>query len=126
MVGPGGDGDPPRPRFQGPSIGRKEVEVQSVQCPSGRAALAGIILALGVGRAAPAGAAPPEAREVVVAADASSDFRTVQEAVDAVPAGNSERFVIRIRPGTYKGRVVVPPNKPFVSFLGEDAERTIL
>jgi pectin methylesterase-like acyl-CoA thioesterase len=88
--------------------------------------MAGVILALSAGLVAPAEATPPEARAVVVAGDGSGDFRTVQEAVDAVPAGNAERFVIRIRPGTYKGRVVVPPDKPFVSFLGEDAERTIL
>jgi pectinesterase len=63
---------------------------------------------------------------LVVAAEGGGDYRTVQEAVDAVPAGNRERFVIRIRPGVYKERIVVPKGKPFVSFEGEDAGKTIL
>ncbi len=41
---------------------------------------------------------------VVVASDGSGDFRTVQQAVDAAPPGGS---VIRIRPGTYRERIVV-------------------
>ncbi len=43
-----------------------------------------------------------------------------------MPAGNSERFVIRIRPGVYKEQVVVPKEKSLVAFVGEDAERTVL
>ena len=63
---------------------------------------------------------------IVVAADGSGDFKTVQEAVDAVPANNRTRTVIRIKPGTYKARVIVPSNKPRVTFQGEDAATTIL
>jgi pectinesterase len=47
-------------------------------------------------------------------------YATVQAAVDAVPANNTERHVINIKPGTYMARVIVPSNKPFVTLRGED------
>lgn len=84
------------------------------------------VLALCAG--VPVAAAPPPAPErvIVVAGDGSGQFRTVQAAVDSVPAGNRERVVILIRPGTYKERVIVPKEKPFLTIRGEDAARTIL
>jgi PelA/Pel-15E family pectate lyase len=62
--------------------------------------------------------------DIVVAADGTGDARSVQEAVDKVPANNKKRFVIRIKPGTYFGQVRVPADKPYISFLGESAEKT--
>jgi pectinesterase len=64
--------------------------------------------------------------DVTVASDGSGAFKTVQEAVDAAPVDSKTRFVIHIKPGTYKGRVTVPAGKPMISFSGEDAEKTIL
>lgn len=66
------------------------------------------------------------AADIVVAADGSGDVKTVQEAIDRVPQNNKHRVVIRIRPGTYVGQVRVPVDKPFISFVGESAERTRL
>jgi pectinesterase len=64
--------------------------------------------------------------QLVVASDGSGDYKTVQEAVDAVPARNSQRFVILIKPGIYKSHLVVPKDKPFITLRGEDAAKTIL
>jgi pectinesterase len=65
---------------------------------------------------APSGAA---AQTVIsVAADGSGDYTTVQEAVDAVPSGNSSEVTIQIAPGEYRGQVTVPEDKPYVTFLG--------
>jgi pectin methylesterase-like acyl-CoA thioesterase len=50
---------------------------------------------------------------VVVASDGTGDFRTVQQAVDAAPP---EGGVIRIRPGTYRERIVV--EKPHIELQG--------
>ena len=75
------------------------------------------------------GAARADSPTLIVAADGSGQYRTVQDAVDAVPAGNRERVVIHIRPGIYKGHVVVGRDKPFVTFEGDSAaqtERTVL
>lgn len=64
--------------------------------------------------------------DLVVAADGSGNFKTVQEAVNKVPENNSKRFVIAIKPGTYNEQIRVPATKPYVSFIGTDASKTIL
>ena len=55
---------------------------------------------------------------ITVAADGSGTVRTVQAAVDLVPAGNSSTATITIKKGTYAGRVVVPSTKPNIVFTG--------
>jgi pectinesterase len=65
-------------------------------------------------------------KTLTVAADGSGDFSTVQAAVDSVPDHNANPIVIHIRPGTYKERIRVPKNKPFITFRGDDAARTVL
>lgn len=49
---------------------------------------------------------------LTVAKDGSGRYKSVQKAVDAVPAGNTSRVVIRIAPGTYRETVKVPADKP--------------
>ena len=66
------------------------------------------------------------AADVTVATDGSGNFRSVQEAVNKVPENNKKRFVIAIKPGVYKEQIRVPANKPYISFIGTDAEKTIL
>ena len=65
--------------------------------------------------------------ELVVAADGSAQYKSVQEAVMAVPAGTAESpVIIRIRPGTYKELIYVQREKRFFRFVGEDAAKTVL
>ncbi|HJS51587.1 MAG TPA: pectinesterase family protein, partial [Pyrinomonadaceae bacterium] len=64
--------------------------------------------------------------EIRVSADSGADVRTVSHAIEKVPVNNTSRCVIRIAPGTYKEQVRVPANKPYVSFIGENAEKTVL
>ncbi|NUT47525.1 MAG: pectin esterase [Saccharothrix sp.] len=54
----------------------------------------------------------------VVAKDGSGNHTSVQAAINAVPAGNSSRYTITIKPGTYKEVVAVPSNKPFITLVG--------
>jgi pectinesterase len=84
------------------------------------AALILLISLASVGRA--------EAQPITVAADGSGDFKTVQAAVDSIPANNSERRVILIKPGTYKERIVVPKEKPLITIRGTDSDpaKTVL
>ncbi|TDB77679.1 pectinesterase family protein [Micromonospora sp. KC723] len=56
---------------------------------------------------------------LTVAADGTGDVTDIQAAVDAVPAGNPGPFTIKIRPGVYRGRVVVPADKPYVVLRGQ-------
>ncbi|MET9859040.1 pectinesterase family protein [Streptomyces smyrnaeus] len=60
---------------------------------------------------------------LTVAKDGSGRYKSVQKAVDAVPAGNASRVVIRIAPGTYRETVNVPANKPHISFEGTGRSR---
>ena len=62
----------------------------------------------------------------VVAADGSGQFKTVQQAVDRAPAHSRTRFVIHIKPGIYEERVVVPPEKTFLTLSGDDPETTVI
>jgi pectinesterase len=55
---------------------------------------------------------------VTVAADGSGNYTTVQAAVDAAPANSSATFTITIKPGTYRGTVGIPSNKPHLSLVG--------
>lgn len=75
---------------------------------------AGAVLTAAAASPARAGVAP----FAVVAADGSGDFVTVQAAVDAVPAGNTERLVIAVKPGVYRGQVIVPAGKQNISLHG--------
>jgi pectinesterase len=63
---------------------------------------------------------------ITVSSEDTSDFKTVQAAVDAVPIGNTKPVVISIKPGIYKERIIVPRAKRFVHFQGNDAKTTIL
>jgi PelA/Pel-15E family pectate lyase len=66
------------------------------------------------------------AKEIVVAADGSGDFRTVQQAVDHVPDNNSQRIVIHIKAGVYREQIRVSSGKRYVTFRGDDPRKTIL
>ncbi|MFF4486812.1 pectinesterase family protein [Streptomyces sp. NPDC001544] len=63
------------------------------------------------------------ATTLTVAQDGSGQYRTVQAAVNAVPAGNASRVVISVKPGTYRELVKVPSNKPHVTIQGTGGSR---
>lgn len=62
----------------------------------------------------------------VVAADGSGDFRTVQEAINAVPDFRKNETRIFIKKGIYKEKLVLATSKTNVTFIGEDRDKTIL
>lgn len=65
--------------------------------------------------------------ELTVAADGSAKYRTVQEAVMAVPSGTAESpVVIRIKPGVYKELIYIQREKRFFRLVGEDASKTVI
>lgn len=63
-----------------------------------------------------------------VAADGTGTYTTVQAAIDAVPANNTSRVVITIKPGTYREIVTIPSNKPYITLqgLGSSAASTVI
>ena len=65
--------------------------------------------------------------EIVVAADGSGRYKTVQEAIMAVPAGSPDNpVIIRLKPGTYKELIYVQREKRFFRLVGEDAAKTVI
>ncbi|MFF9850910.1 pectinesterase family protein [Streptomyces litmocidini] len=60
---------------------------------------------------------------LTVAKDGSAPYTSVQKAVDAVPAGNTSRVVIRVKPGVYRETVKVPSNKPHLTIEGTGRSR---
>ena len=67
-----------------------------------------------------------DAYHIVVACDGTGDFRTVQEAINAVPDFRNEETRIFIKKGVYKEKLTLPASKNKVTFIGEDKESTIL
>jgi pectinesterase len=64
--------------------------------------------------------------QITVAADGSGMFKTVQDAVDAIPAYPHQTYEIHFLPGTYKQQVTVPRIKPHIRFWGDDPATTLL
>ena len=71
-------------------------------------------------------ALPRNADRIVVAADGSGDFTSVQAAVDFAEAHREKPVVIFIRKGHYEERVRVGRDKPHVHLVGEDRKGTVL
>ncbi|MFC8228110.1 pectinesterase family protein [Streptomyces sp. NPDC057287] len=63
------------------------------------------------------------ATTLTVAKDGSGQYSTVQAAVDAVPAGNTARVVVSVKPGTYRETVKIPSTKQNVTLQGSGSSR---
>jgi pectin methylesterase-like acyl-CoA thioesterase len=68
--------------------------------------------------------APPPSGSATVAKDGTGQYTTVQAAINAVPAGNTSRRVITIKPGTYREIVTIPANKPLITLQGLGTSNT--
>ena len=65
-------------------------------------------------------------KQIVVAKDGSGNYRTVQEAINAVPDNSTTETIIFIKKGVYKEKLVLPESKCKVTLKGEDKFTTIL
>lgn len=65
-------------------------------------------------------------KEFTVAANGSADFKTIQEAVNAVRDHLQERFIIYVKPGIYAEKLVVPAWKKHIAIVGKDPKTTII
>ncbi|WPU92400.1 pectinesterase family protein [Mucilaginibacter sabulilitoris] len=61
-----------------------------------------------------------------VAQDGTGDFKTIQEAVNAVRDLSQQQISIFIKKGTYHEKLVIPSWKTRISLIGEDKENTII
>lgn len=65
-------------------------------------------------------------QQFTVAPDGSGDFKTIQEAVNAVRDHSQIRATIRVKAGTYREKLVIPSWKKNITLIGDGAERTII
>jgi len=64
--------------------------------------------------------------DIVVAADGSGTYKTVQEAINSVPDFRKVTTTIFIKNGVYKEKLNLPTTKQFIKMIGESVEKTIL
>ncbi len=64
--------------------------------------------------------------EIVVAKDGSGKYKTVQQALDAIPFNNKKSVTVFIKDGIYKEKLHLDSSRDFVTIVGEDRFNTIL
>ncbi|KAM7494678.1 hypothetical protein LguiB_029287 [Lonicera macranthoides] len=55
---------------------------------------------------------------IKVNADGSGEFKTVMDAINSIPTGNTNRVIISIGPGNYTEKIRIDRDKPFITFYG--------
>lgn len=65
-------------------------------------------------------------RTITVSADGTGDHKTVQAALNSVPANNRKPVTIFIKNGIYKEKLFLDSSRRYVTLLGEDKFNTIL
>lgn len=64
--------------------------------------------------------------DLVVAADGSGDYNTVEAAINAMPENGAAEYIILVKKGVYQEKIIVPASKPHLTLLGEDVDSTII
>lgn len=70
--------------------------------------------------------ASPNAPDIVVAADGSGKFTSIQEAVMSIRDYKPTRTTIYIKNGVYKEKLLIPSNKCDITLIGESTEGVII
>ncbi len=70
--------------------------------------------------------AQPNAPDIVVAADGSGAFTSIQEAVLSVRDYKPTRTVIYVKNGTYNEKILIPANKCDITIIGQSTENVII
>ncbi|WP_379022435.1 pectinesterase family protein [Parapedobacter deserti] len=65
-------------------------------------------------------------QQFVVAQDGTGDFRTIQEAVNAVRDHSQARAAIFVKNGVYREKLVIPSWKKNILIEGEDRRKTVI
>ncbi|NDV77982.1 pectin esterase [Dysgonomonas sp. 511] len=68
-----------------------------------------------------------EKTEYIVDRNGTGDFRTIQEAINAVRTADPRgQITIQVKKGVYKEKLILPPHVTNVRIVGEDRDKTII
>ena len=73
-----------------------------------------------------AGAAPQQKPNVVVAIDGTGDFKSINEAVKAMPKNYTGRYIIYVKAGVYKEQVTIDKTRTNIYMYGDGSKKTIV
>jgi pectinesterase len=65
-------------------------------------------------------------KELTVAQDGSGNYKTIQEAVNAVRDLGEQRVIIYVKNGIYREKLIIPSWKTKVSLVGESKDKTVI
>ncbi|KAL2347812.1 hypothetical protein Fmac_001812 [Flemingia macrophylla] len=65
-------------------------------------------------------------RSIVVDPSGRGNFSTIQSAIDSVPSNNKYWVSIKVMAGTYREKVKIPDDKPYIILKGEAKRRTVV
>jgi pectinesterase len=63
---------------------------------------------------------------LLVAADGSGHFSSIQQAIDSIPPGGNQLVTVHIKPGVYTEHISIALDKPPIRLYGDDAAATVL
>ncbi|KAL4636595.1 hypothetical protein ACB092_03G020100 [Castanea dentata] len=66
------------------------------------------------------------ATSILVDQSGKGHFKTVQEAIDSIPSNNNKWTIIHLNPGTYKEKVQIPKEKPYIILRGKSRDTTVI
>ncbi|KAE8717557.1 hypothetical protein F3Y22_tig00110044pilonHSYRG00178 [Hibiscus syriacus] len=65
-------------------------------------------------------------KTAIVDQSGHADFSTIQSAIDSVPSNNVDWYCINVNPGTYREKVKIPRDKPFILLKGSGQKKTMV
>ncbi|KAE8722560.1 putative pectinesterase 55 [Hibiscus syriacus] len=65
-------------------------------------------------------------KTVTVDQSGRGDFSTIQSAINSVPSNNEFWYCINVRPGTYREKVKIPDDKPYIVLKGSGQRKTMV
>ncbi|XP_017414270.2 putative pectinesterase 52 [Vigna angularis] len=83
-----------------------------------------VVSSSGICRAVDCGG--PQISSTIVVGSSSSNFTSIQDAIDSIPTKNSKWVKVQINAGTYKERVTIPVDKPCIYIQGQGADVTTI
>ena len=69
---------------------------------------------------------PPYPENLIVAQDGTGDYKTIQEAVNAVRDLSQVQVIIYIKPGVYHEKLIIPSWKTNITLQGENNMNTVI